>query len=125
METSLKDFRGLRVWQAAMHLVTLVYRQVSSLPSHETYGLASQMRRAAVSIPSNIAEGYCRESTKDYLRLLSIAQGSLGELETQIELSERLGYWKSADASTLMAEAQNVARLLQALRNSLRPLLEE
>lgn len=117
----LKDFRELRVWQAAMQLVTLIYRQTSKLPSSENFGLTSQMRRAAVSVPSNVAEGYCRDSTKDYLRLLSIAQGSLGELETQIELAERLGYWSASEAAPLLTEAQSVARLLHALRNSLAP----
>lgn len=120
----LKDFRELRVWQAAMQLVTSVYRQTALLPSEERYGLTSQMRRAAVSVPSNIAEGYCRDSVKDYLRLLTIAQGSLAELETQIEIVERLEYRSPADAGQLLSEAQSVARLLKALRNSLAPLAQ-
>ena len=82
------------------------------------------MRRAAVSVPSNIAEGYSRDSVKDYVRLLTIAQGSLAELETQIEIAERLAYQSSADAGQLLNEAQSVARLLQALRNSLAPLVQ-
>ena len=102
-----------------MQLVTSVYRQTSLLPSDERYGLTSQMRRASVSVPSNIAEGYCRDSVRDYLRLLTIAQGSLAELETQIEVAERLEYWSPSDARQLLDEAQSVARLLQALRNSL------
>lgn len=118
----LKDFRELRVWQAAMQLVTLIYRQTARLPPSEQYGLISQMRRASVSVPSNIAEGYSRDSVKDYLRLLVIAQGSLAELETQIEIAERLEYWTAIDAKQLLGEAQSVARLLQALRNSLVPL---
>lgn len=120
----LKDFRELRVWQAAMQLVTAVYRQTATLPPSENYGLSSQMRRAAVSVPSNIAEGYCRETTKDYLRFLNMASGSMGELETQIELAERLGYWSSAETKALLLQAQSVSRLLQALRNSLIPLVD-
>ncbi|MDO9453922.1 MAG: four helix bundle protein [Stagnimonas sp.] len=120
----LKDFRELRVWQAAMQLVTAVYRLTSQLPASEQYGLISQMRRASVSVPSNIAEGYCRESVKDYLRLLVIAQGSLAELETQIEVAERLEYWPAVEAGQLLSEAQSVARLLRALRNSLLPLAQ-
>lgn len=120
----LKDFRELRVWQAAMELVTAVYRLTSQLPASEQYGLISQMRRASVSVPSNIAEGYCRESVKDYLRLLVIAQGSLAELETQIEVAERLEYWPAVAARQLLGEAQSVARLLRALRNSLASLAQ-
>ena len=107
-----------------MQLVTSVYRHTALLPVEERYGLSSQMRRAAVSVPSNIAEGYSRDSVKDYVRLLTIAQGSLAELETQIEIAERLAYQSSADAGQLLNEAQSVARLLQALRNSLAPLVQ-
>ena len=78
----IKSYRDLRVWQAGMDLVVRVYRLTQGFPTHELYGLTSQMRRAAVSIPSNIAEGHTRESSKEYLHHLSIAQGSLAELET-------------------------------------------
>jgi len=79
----INTFRDLRVWQAAVELVVEVYRLTGVLPKQETYGLVSQMQRAAVSIPSNIAEGHSREHIKEYLHHLSVAQGSLAELETQ------------------------------------------
>ncbi len=78
----VKSYRDLRVWQAAMNLVEQVYRLTRAFPKQETYGLSSQMQRAAVSIPSNIAEGHTREHLKEYLHHLSIAQASLAELET-------------------------------------------
>jgi four helix bundle protein len=88
----LKSFRDLRVWQLAMELVELTYRVTQSFPKHEVYGLTSQIQRAAVSVPSNLAEGHTREHTKEYLHHLSIAQASLAELETQLEIAARLNY---------------------------------
>jgi len=82
----------LTVWQKSIELVTLIYRSTASFPKHELVGLSSQMRGAAVSIPSNIAEGAARESTKEYLRFLNISLGSAAELETQIIISNNLGY---------------------------------
>jgi four helix bundle protein len=87
----LNNYRDLKVWQTAMTLTENIYKITGSFPSRETYALANQLQRAAVSIPSNIAEGHARSSTKDYLRFVSIAQGSLAEAETQLELSHRLG----------------------------------
>src|SRR5690554_7663438 len=87
-----RKYQDLRVWNNAMQLVEYVYRLTSNYPDSEKYGLVSQMRRAAVSIPSNIAEGNGRGSDKDYRRFLTIARGSLMELETQIILSARLGF---------------------------------
>jgi four helix bundle protein len=84
----LESFRDLRVWQLAMELVELTYRVTQSFPKHEVYGLTSQIQRAAVSVPSNLAEGHTREHTKEYLHHLSIAQASLAELETQLEKSQ-------------------------------------
>jgi four helix bundle protein len=88
----VNSFRDLRVWQAAMDLVTETYRLAQLFPKQETYGLASQIQRAAVSVPSNIAEGHAREHIKEYLHHLSMAQGSLAELETQLEIAARLNY---------------------------------
>ena len=98
----IKSFRDLRVWQAGIELVRIVYELTSRFPRSETYGLASQMQRAAVSIPSNIAEGHARESTKEYLQHLSIAQASLAELETQLEIARQLNYISEADATHLL-----------------------
>src|SRR5687768_10236839 len=88
----MKSFRELRIWQAAMDLVEKVYLLTRSVPKQETYGLTSQLQRAAVSIPSNIAEGHAREHLKEYLHHLSMAQASLAELETQLEIALRLKY---------------------------------
>lgn len=94
----IKSFRDLRVWQLAMEIVELVYRLTRSFPRSEVYGLSSQIQRAAVSLPSNIAEGHTREHTKEYLQHLSIAQASLAELETQLEIATRLKYVSTQDS---------------------------
>jgi four helix bundle protein len=91
----VKHYQELIVWQKAMELVELVYRMSKQFPREEIYGLTSQIRRAAVSIPSNIAEGQGRSTTKDFLNFLSVARGSLREVETQLLISERLEYTKN------------------------------
>ena len=88
----MKDYRELIVWQKAMDLVEAIYRTTARFPKEELYGLTSQIRRAAVSIPSNIAEGQARNTTRDFLHFLAIAYGSLKEVETQVLIAERLGY---------------------------------
>ncbi len=115
----MKSFKELRVWQAAMNLVEKIYRLTQNFPKQETYGLASQMQRAAVSIPSNIAEGHTREHIKEYLHHLSIAQASLAELETQLEISGRLKYVLSDELNELLSEVSSLGRQMYALRNSL------
>jgi four helix bundle protein len=102
-----------------MDLVEAVYRLSQPFPQREVYGLASQMRRAAVSIPSNIAEGHTKESTREYLRHVSMAQGSLAELQTQIEIAGRLTYLADEQEKGLMDSSVSLARQLYALRNSL------
>lgn len=89
---SIKSYRDLIIWQKSVALVTRIYSATSSFPSSEMYGLTNQLRRCAVSIPSNIAEGYGRNSTADYKRFLQIAVGSLYELQTQIEIAFNLAY---------------------------------
>ena len=88
----IRSYKDLTVWQKSMDLTVEVYQLVKLLPKEETYALADQMRRAVVSIPSNIAEGQERNSTRDFLRFLSIARGSQAELETQLQICERLNY---------------------------------
>ncbi|MBM4255586.1 MAG: four helix bundle protein [Deltaproteobacteria bacterium] len=88
----MKSFRDLRVWQAAIDSVEKICLLTRGFPKHEVYGLASQMQRAAVSIPSNIAEGQTRGYTKEYMHHVSIARSSLAELETQLEITLRLKY---------------------------------
>lgn len=88
----IKTFRDLLIWQKSMDFVTCIYKETNEFPREEQFGLTQQLRRAAVSVPSNIAEGYGRNSTKDYMRFLRIAIGSLYEIQTQILISKNLGY---------------------------------
>lgn len=116
---TVKSFRDLRVWQAAMDLVEQIYRLTRKFPSQEVYALTSQIQRAAISVPSNIAEGHTRESSKEYLYHLSIAQASLAELQTQIEVAGRLNYISQEDVSQIIEQAMSLSRQLYALRNAL------
>lgn len=115
----IMSFRDLRVWQLAMELVERVYRLTRSFPRNEIYGLTSQIQRAAVSVPSNIAEGHTREHTKEYLHHLSVAQASLAELETQLEIATRLKYVSSRDSEPIAERVGSLGRQLYALRNAL------
>jgi four helix bundle protein len=112
-------FRDLDAWKQGMDLVEGVYKATKPFPAHELYGLTTQVRRAAVSIPSNIAEGHCRRSTKAFANHVSIALGSHGELETCIELSARLDFLRTAEATQLLACSNSVGRLLYGLYRSL------
>mgnify|MGYP005999612085 CR=1 FL=1 len=113
----------LEVWQDAMALVVMTYQFCLSIPNTEKYGLISQMQRAAVSIPSNISEGAARDSTRDYLRFLVIARGSLAELETQIKICQRLEFCADTDAETTLAQCNKVFAKLSALIRSLKKKL--
>lgn len=106
------SFRDLEVWRSAMDLVVTVYRETDRLPSAERFGLTSQIRRAAMSIPSNITEGHARRSEAAYLNHVGIAIGSQAELDTQIEAALRLGFLDPASAQATLAE---IARLRQML----------
>lgn len=116
---AVRSYRDLVAWQKAMDTVELVYRASERFPKSEMYGLTSQIRRDAVSVPSNIAEGQGRKSTKDFLKFLSIAYGSLLEIETQGQISERLGYLSHDDCDRLLDATAEVGRLLNGLINSL------
>ena len=116
----IQSYRDLLVWKKAMDLVVEVYKFVSGLPKQETYGLMSQTQRAALSIPANIAEGHGRDHMGDYLRHLSIANGSLMELETHLLLIGRLGYRTAHDAEPLLAQCSEVGKMLAGLSKSLR-----
>ncbi len=117
--TKVKSYRDLRVWQSAMDLIDLSYRLSRKLPVQEAYGLTSQMQRAAVSIAANIAEGHGRRQLGDYVQHLSIAHGSLMELETHMLVAGRLHYLSPADVDAAMKLATTVGgmlgRLIQAL----------
>lgn len=110
--------KNLLAWQKAMSLVMAVYRETSAFPSHEMFGLTSQIRRAAVSVPSNIAEGAGRNSPKELIQFLGIASGSLAELDTQLNIASGLGYLD--EKSVLQEEVNRVGQLLTALRRSIR-----
>lgn len=115
----ISSYKDLIVWQRSMDLVESIYQITSKFPSAEQWGLVSQMRRAAVSVPSNIAEGYGRQATGNYRHHLSIARGSLLELETQVLLSERLGYLRLDGAVTILAEIEEISRMLATLVSKL------
>jgi len=115
----VRSYKDLSVWQKAMELVEECYRATNSFPRSEEFGLKSQMRRAAVSIPSNIAEGNVRHASNDYCRFLAIALGSSAELETQIEVARRLELIAEQDAVRLTQHCQEVGRMLYGLRFSI------
>jgi four helix bundle protein len=115
----LRDFRDLRVWQVAMDLVIESYRLGELLPSRERFGLVAQIRRAATSIPANIAEGNGRVHRREYLHHLSMARGSLNELQTLALIAERLGYVPSTDLTQFTMLCESVGRMLTRLRRSL------
>jgi len=117
---TVKSYRDLLVWQRAMDLVVESYKIANLLPKTETYGLASQIQRAAVSIPANIAEGHGRHHLGDYLHHLSMANGSLMELETHLLLLVRLSYLPTNAIEQALALATEVGRMLAGLDKSLR-----
>ena len=116
----MRGYKDLVVWQKAMDLVVAVYKLTKSFPTTELYGLTSQMQRAVVSIPSNIAEGQALKQTQAYVRHLAIASGSLAELETQLEIANCLGYL-SLESRLVFEQAGEVGRMLVGLRRSLHP----
>jgi len=115
----LRNFKELKVWQKAYQLCLEVYSITKNFPSEEKFGLTSQIRRASVSIPSNIAEGYGRRTTPDYIRSLYIAYGSNCELETQALLSADLDYINQDAQKSLLEKILEVERMLKALIKSL------
>jgi four helix bundle protein len=120
---AVQSYRDLLVWQHAMRLVEEVYRLAARLPSQEQFGLVAQLQRSAVSVPSNIAEGHSRASTREYLRFLSIGQGSLAELETQLILVQRLGYMVEADIAKALEQAGELGKMLNGLQTKLQAKL--
>ena len=122
---AVQSFRDLRVWQAGMELVVGIYELTRTMPQSEVYGLSSQIQRAAVSVPANIAERHTRSSLKEYLHFLSIARSSLAEVETYLELIQRLSYTSVERAQPLLDLTTSTHRQLNALRNSLSTRLQE
>ena len=115
----VQSYRDLIVWQKAIVLVTDVYRCTQTFPRDELYGLTSQLRRAAVSVPSNIAEGQGRLSTGEFKQFLGHAKGSLHELQTQLVIGENLGYLQAAQKEKLLDASTEVDRMLSGLLSSL------
>jgi four helix bundle protein len=113
-------FQDLIAWQKAMALVTAIYRATGDWPGEELYGLTSQVRRAAVSIPSNLAEGHGRTGAREFAHHVSIAYGSLCELETQVLIAEQLGYANTDTSERLTTQMMEVRRLIRGLLRSLR-----
>lgn len=116
----MQTHKDLKVWQQSISFVKLLYQTTATFPKEELFGLSSQMRRAAVSIPSNIAEGYGRHSQRELLRFLTIAVGSTSELETQLIICQQLGYLSAEDYQLLQCSLSSIAKMLNALKRSIR-----
>ena len=113
------NFRNLEVWKLGMKIVTDVYEMTRTFPREEVYGLVSQIRRSAISVPSNIAEGFNRYHNKEYRQFIYVALGSCGELETQIEVAKRLGFIKPETFESLMEDINHESRMLNNLAKKL------
>ena len=116
---ALKSYKELKVWQKAMDLTVEIYRLVKLLPKSEIYVLSDQMRRAAISIPSNIAEGQGRSSVKEYAKFLSFARGSQTELETQLQICLRLDYFSEKDAEIALNLCEEISKMLVVMMKKL------
>jgi four helix bundle protein len=114
-DVSVKTHKDLDVWKKSMDFITLLYKVTTNFPKDEIYGLTNQMRRAAVSIPSNIAEGAARKSNKEYIQFLYIALGSAAELETQLLTSKNVNYIDDKSFDLLIKERDEIARMLFGL----------
>lgn len=115
----MRDFRKLDVWSASIDFVSVIYELTTKYPDHEKFGVISQMRRAAISIPSNIAEGCSRRTSAEFARFIEIALGSAFELETQIIVTHKLNYISAEKCAELLAVLQIQQRKLNALRSSI------
>jgi len=115
MEDKIRNFKDLKIWQKSMELAKIIYKATDSFPAKETYGIISQMRRSAVSIPSNIAEGFMRRHNKEYKQFLYIALGSLAELETQLLLSKDLGFMKKVEIIDINAGINELNKMITGL----------
>jgi four helix bundle protein len=120
MSANTQSYRDLVVWQKSIELAKLLYRLTATFPSEEKFGLISQIRRAAVSVSSNIAEGQARSTTGEFILFISHAEGSAAELDTQLYLSVELGIVKAADAAASVALIGEIRRMLNSLRRTLR-----
>jgi four helix bundle protein len=117
---TIASYQDLNVWKEGIAMTLAIYKLIGQFPDHERFGLVSQMRRCAVSVPSNIAEGHARLSTREYLRFLSISLGSLAELETQLHLSKELGYARHESMADLLQKTVRLGKQVRSLTQSLR-----
>ena len=115
MEEKIKSFRDLNIWKLGIEIVENIYKATKAFPKNELYGLVSQMRRCAVSVPSNTAEGFTRKHNKEYKQFLYIALGSCAELETQIEIAYRLEYIPRQKKKDLLEKINHVTRMIMNL----------
>lgn len=118
-KSSVQSYRGLRVWNEAMALAEGCYRLTGEFPKDELYGMTSQIRRSAASVPANIAEAYGRENRGEYIQFLRVAQGSLKELETHLLLSERVQLASGKSFEPVLSQCETVGKMLRALIRSL------
>lgn len=116
MEKSIYSFRDLKIWQRSIDLCVELYRETSKFPDTERFGLVSQIRRSAVSVPSNIAEGQQRNSIKEYINFLSVSSGSIAELETQLIISSKLGFFEN---EKIFQEITEIEKMIKTLQKSL------
>lgn len=121
----VQDFKQLMVWRKGKALAVLVYKMTKAFPKDEMYGITSQMRRACVSIPSNISEGSCRQHTGEYIQFIYTAMGSAAELETQLLISEELGYLGAGEKDAAIDLIQEIQRMLNGLVKALRGRIKE
>ena len=108
----MSNFRNLLVWQKSMSLTTKIYNSTKQFPKEENFGLTSQIRRSSISIPSNIAEGFGRDSNKEYLRFLNISIGSLFEMQTQLEIAKNIQYLNEEEFNNLYENSREIERML-------------
>jgi four helix bundle protein len=118
-KTPIRDYKDLQVWLKSMELAKEIYELTLSFPVAEKYGLISQMRRAAVSVPSNIAEGQARNTTGEFIQFISHAEGSLAELDTQLRLAQLLGLCRQIDVGGISARIVELQKMLKSLRRNL------
>ena len=116
---AINSYKDLIVWQKSMDLVTKVYQMTAALPASEQFGLISQMRRCAISVPSNIAEGYGRQATGEYRHHLCIGRASVLELETQVLLAQRLGYLAEGQSKSILEDIDDISKMLASLISKL------
>jgi len=120
MIEKIKDFKDLKIWQEGIVLVKEIYKISSKFPKNEEYCLGGQMKRAAISIPSNVAEGFRRKHNKEYIQFLNIAAGSAAELETQIIMANELKYIELSEKNSILEKIDHIGRMITNLRKKLR-----